>query len=232
MCIAWWTRKSCRPRLRAQCNHQRRAVDSRVGVDQAARLWACRRRSRTGRCCFGGACEVADRRCGGRHDEHCWTGNASSARALRRLLRVVKRSSFEARCGMAASKRRCQRKRGGMNVPAATQAAEAIAGPREQAARILVTARRKGELVERLPVELLPASLDDGFAIQQEVSRQLGGRIGALKCALPEQEKVLAAPIYGADIHQGGVCRLSGSPLAFVRAEPELALLLNRDLPP
>jgi 2-keto-4-pentenoate hydratase len=119
-----------------------------------------------------------------------------------------------------------------MNVPAATQAAEAIAGPREQAARILVTARRKGELVERLPVELLPASLDDGFAIQQEVSRQLGGRIVAWKCALPQQGKVIAAPIYDADIHQGGVCRMSGSPRAFVRAEPELALLLNRDLPP
>ncbi|EKS9889580.1 MULTISPECIES: 2-keto-4-pentenoate hydratase [Burkholderia] len=119
-----------------------------------------------------------------------------------------------------------------MSVPAATQAAEAIAGPREQAARILVTARRKGELVERLPVELLPASLDDGFAIQQEVSHQLGGRIGAWKCALPQPGKVIAAPIYDADIHRGDVCRLSGPPLAAVRAEPELACLLNRDLPP
>jgi 2-keto-4-pentenoate hydratase len=104
-----------------------------------------------------------------------------------------------------------------MNVPSATQAAEVIASPREQAARILVTARRKGELVGRLPVELLPANVDDGFAIQQEVSHQLGGRI--------------AAPIYDAYIHRGDVCRMSGPPRAFVRAEPELALLLNRDLP-
>ncbi len=118
-----------------------------------------------------------------------------------------------------------------MNAPAATQAAEAIASPREQAARILVTARRKGELVERLPVELLPANVDDGFAIQQEVSHQLG-RIVAWKCALPQQGKVIAAPIHDADIYRGDVCRLSGSPRASVRAEPELACLLNRDLPP
>ncbi|SRR6266702_625945 len=115
---------------------------------------------------------------------------------------------------------------------AATQAAEAIASPREQAARLLVTARQKGVLVERLPVELLPANLDDGFAIQQEVSHQLGRQIGAWKCALPQPGKIIAAPIYDADIHRGDVCRMSGSPRISVRAEPELACLLNRDLPP
>ncbi len=116
-------------------------------------------------------------------------------------------------------------------MPAARQAAEAIASPREQAARILVTARRKGVLVERLPVELRPANVDDGFAIQQEVSHQLGRRIVAWKCALPQPSKVIAAPIYDADIHRGDVCRMSGPPRASVRAEPELACLLNRDLP-
>lgn len=115
---------------------------------------------------------------------------------------------------------------------AATQAAETIASGREQAASILVTARQKGVLVERLPVEVLPANLDDGFAIQQEVSHQLGRRIAAWKCALPQPEKVVAAPIYDADIHRGDVCRMSGPPRASVRAEPELACLLGRDLPP
>ncbi|MFM0512870.1 2-keto-4-pentenoate hydratase [Paraburkholderia sp. RL17-373-BIF-A] len=115
---------------------------------------------------------------------------------------------------------------------AATQAAEAIVSPREQAARLLVTARQKGALVERLPVELLPANLDDGFAIQQEVSRQLGRQIGAWKCALPQPGKVIAAPIYDADIHRADVCRMRGSPRVSVKAEPELACLLNRDLPP
>jgi 2-keto-4-pentenoate hydratase len=118
-----------------------------------------------------------------------------------------------------------------MNVTASTQAAEAIVSPREQAARILVTARQTGALVERLPDELLPANLDDGFAIQQEVSRQLGRQIGAWKCALPQPGKIIAAPIYDAEIHRGDVCRMSGSPGVAVRAEPELACLLNRDLP-
>jgi|SRR6185437_4020055 len=115
---------------------------------------------------------------------------------------------------------------------AATQATEVIASRREQAASVLVAARQKGVLVERLPVEVLPANLDDGFAIQQEVSRQLGQRIGAWKCALPQPGKVIAAPIYDTDIHRGDVCRMSGPPRASVRAEPELACLLDRDLPP
>src|SRR6185437_6955958 len=97
---------------------------------------------------------------------------------------------------------------------AATQATEAITSRREQAASILVTARQKGVLVERLPAEVLPANLDDGFAIQQEVSRQLGRRIGAWKCALPQPGKVIAAPIYEADIHRGNVSRTSGPPRA------------------
>ena len=115
---------------------------------------------------------------------------------------------------------------------AATQSARAIASLREQAARLLVTARQTGALVERLPVEVLPANLDDGFAIQQEVSHQLGQQIGAWKCALPQPGKVIAAPIYDADIHRDEVCRMSGPPRASVRAEPELACLLDRDLPP
>lgn len=115
---------------------------------------------------------------------------------------------------------------------AATQATEAIAIRRGQAASMLVTARQKGVLVERLPVEVLPANLAEGFAIQQEVSRQLGRRIVAWKCALPQPGKVIVAPIYDADSHRGVECRMSGPPRASVRAEPELACLLDRDLPP
>ena len=39
---------------------------------------------------------------------------------------------------------------------------------------------------------------------------QLGRQIGAWKCALPQPGKVIAAPIYDADIHRGDVCRMSG----------------------
>jgi 2-keto-4-pentenoate hydratase len=119
-----------------------------------------------------------------------------------------------------------------MNMTASTQAAQAVASARKRAARLLVTARQKSTLVDRLPLELRPANLDDGFAIQQEVSHQAGRQIGAWKCALPQPGKVIAAPIYDADIYRGDVCRLSGSPRVSVRAEPELACLLNRDLPP
>ncbi|BCQ29014.1 2-keto-4-pentenoate hydratase (plasmid) [Caballeronia sp. NK8] len=119
-----------------------------------------------------------------------------------------------------------------MTMTVATQVTETIVGRRERAAGILVTARQKNALVERLPSEVLPATLDEGFAIQQEVSAQLGRRTGAWKCALPQTGKVIAAPIYEAEIYRNDVCRMIGPPRASVRAEPELACVLNRDLPP
>ncbi|CAN7790693.1 2-keto-4-pentenoate hydratase [Paraburkholderia hospita] len=119
-----------------------------------------------------------------------------------------------------------------MTMTVTTQATETIVGRRERAAGILVTARKKNALVERLPSEVLPATLDDGFAIQQEVSAQLGRRTGAWKCALPQTGKVIAAPIYEAEIYRSDVCRMIGRSRASVRAEPELACILNRDLPP
>ncbi|WP_027798079.1 2-keto-4-pentenoate hydratase [Paraburkholderia dilworthii] len=120
-----------------------------------------------------------------------------------------------------------------MNAPGAAQGLERIAALGKQAARILVAARRQGTLVERLPVDLRPANLDEGFAIQQQVGDQLGGQPGAWKCALPPAGKLIAAPIYDAVIHRGAQCRIRAVPAqSCVRAEPELACLLARDLPP
>ncbi|KAE8757657.1 MULTISPECIES: 2-keto-4-pentenoate hydratase [Paraburkholderia] len=117
-------------------------------------------------------------------------------------------------------------------MPDAVHASQRVALWHEKAASILVAARRQGTQVERLPVELRPSTVDEGFAIQRKVSDALESRTGAWKCALPQPGKVIAAPIYDADIHRGDVCRMSGSPRVSVRAEPELACLLNRDLPP
>jgi 2-keto-4-pentenoate hydratase len=120
-----------------------------------------------------------------------------------------------------------------MNTPGAAQALERLPAPDEQAARLLVAARRQGTLAERLPVELRPATLDEGFAIQQQVGDQLGRQAGAWKCALPPAGKLIAAPIYDDVIHPGAQCRIRAVPgQSSVRAEPELACLLSRDLPP
>jgi 2-keto-4-pentenoate hydratase len=120
-----------------------------------------------------------------------------------------------------------------MNTPGEAQPLERLRASNEQAARILVAARRQSTLAERLPIELRPANLDEGFAIQQQVGDQLGWQVGAWKCALPPAGKIIAAPIYDAVIHRGAQCHIRAEPgQSWVRAEPELACLLARDLPP
>ncbi|MBB5442412.1 MULTISPECIES: fumarylacetoacetate hydrolase family protein [unclassified Paraburkholderia] len=120
-----------------------------------------------------------------------------------------------------------------MSTPDADQAVGRLAALDEQAARLLVTARQRGTFAERLPVELRPQNLDEGFAIQQQVGDQLGWQAGAWKCALPPAGKLIAAPIYDAVIHRGAqCCTRAGLAESSVRAEPELACLLARDLPP
>ncbi|TDY23416.1 2-keto-4-pentenoate hydratase [Paraburkholderia sp. BL6665CI2N2] len=120
-----------------------------------------------------------------------------------------------------------------MNTPAAAPALERLPVLEDQAARLLVAARRQGSLAERLPIELRPANLDEGFAIQRKVGDQLGWQAGAWKCALPPAGKLIAAPIYDAVIHRGAQCRIRAvRGQSCVRAEPELACLLARDLPP
>ncbi|QQC67978.1 2-keto-4-pentenoate hydratase [Paraburkholderia ginsengisoli] len=120
-----------------------------------------------------------------------------------------------------------------MTTPGAAQSLPRPLGLDEHAARILVAARQQGTLVERLPDELRPVNLDEGFAIQQQVGKQLGRQAGAWKCALPPAGKIIAAPIYDNVIHRGAQCRIRAMPgQSWVRAEPELACLLACDLPP
>ncbi|APA89656.1 2-keto-4-pentenoate hydratase (plasmid) [Paraburkholderia sprentiae WSM5005] len=120
-----------------------------------------------------------------------------------------------------------------MNTQGADQALERLTAFDEHTARILVTARRQGTLAERLPIELRPTNVDEGFAIQQKVGDQLGWQTGAWKCALPPAGKLIAAPIYDAVIYRGAQCRIHARlAQSCVRAEPELACVLARDLPP
>ena len=118
-------------------------------------------------------------------------------------------------------------------MPDAVHASQRVALWHEKAASILVAARRQGKQVERLPVELRPSTLDEGFAIQRKVSDLLGRRTGAWKCALPPAGKVIAAPIYADSIYRTVECSFSAGPVqSTVKAEPELACFLKRDLPP
>lgn len=120
-----------------------------------------------------------------------------------------------------------------MNTPGAAQALERLPALDDKAARLLVAARRQGTLAERLPIELRPTNLEEGFAIQQKVGDQLGWQTAAWKCALPPAGKLIAAPIYDAVIHRGAQYSIrAGLAQSCVRVEPELACLLAHDLPP
>src|SRR5260370_38018400 len=81
-------------------------------------------------------------------------------------------------------------------MPDAVHASQRAALWHEKAASIFVAARRQGTQVERLPVELRPSTVDDGFAIQRKVRYVLGRRIGAWKCALPPAGEIIAPPLY------------------------------------
>jgi 2-keto-4-pentenoate hydratase len=118
-------------------------------------------------------------------------------------------------------------------MPNPVHASHKIAFLHEKAASILTAARRQGIPLARLPNELRPLTLEEGFAIQRKVSDVLGRRIGAWKCALPSAGKIIAAPIYSESIYRTTECRISADSLqSTVKAEPEIACFLKRDLPP
>ncbi|MDQ0621895.1 2-keto-4-pentenoate hydratase [Paraburkholderia graminis] len=117
-------------------------------------------------------------------------------------------------------------------MPNSSHESHQVASWHEEAANLLVAARRQGTQLERLPVKLRPSTVDEGFAIQRKVSDVLERRIGAWKCALPPAGKAIAAPIYADSIYRTAQCHFSaGSVQSTVKAEPEIACFLKRDLP-
>jgi 2-keto-4-pentenoate hydratase len=103
---------------------------------------------------------------------------------------------------------------------------------RESAAQFLVAARDRGIPGARIPARCRPDDLDNALAIQARVTSLLGEPIGGYKCALPsELRPMLLAPIFAAGIKP----HTSPYPVravgATVRIEPEIALVMARDLP-
>jgi 2-keto-4-pentenoate hydratase len=99
----------------------------------------------------------------------------------------------------------------------------------QEAAKILFEARRDRTTVARLPPPLRPRDPESALAIQHEVTRLIGRRAAAWKCALPKPGRIGVAPIF--DVYRGSpvpVLSAGGAKLV----EPEIAFVLNRDLPP
>jgi 2-keto-4-pentenoate hydratase len=125
-----------------------------------------------------------------------------------------------------------------MNIQSTTQQNDRLS----RAAEMFVHARRTLSLLEDLPEELRPRTLDEAYAVQDRVAG-LFGPIGGYKIGAPTPE---AAPLFGPmplfdlSLRSDGFPRVAageeiliGGPLRRMRGmEAEICFLLGRDLPP
>ena len=119
----------------------------------------------------------------------------------------------------------------------------------QQAAGILVERRRRGLAAAVLPAACRPTTLTDAFAVQQAVAAQAGllssgaqssgaqsaSTVCGWKCGLSSvdgegQLKIVAAPLYQAELSQGECCVLWPSSTQRARVEPEYAYPLQQAL--
>lgn len=100
----------------------------------------------------------------------------------------------------------------------------------ENAAKLILAARQAGVPGARIPESARPASVEDAFAIQEQVTELLGQEIGGWKCSVPTEDRQIAAPIYAVDITKSAPKVWDAGTKA--RVEPEVAYVLNQDLPP
>jgi 2-keto-4-pentenoate hydratase len=100
----------------------------------------------------------------------------------------------------------------------------------DQAAAILVKARRSMEPLTGLPDALKPKSIPEAHAIQDAVSHQLGKLIGGFKAMAPVNGEPTRGMIYGGTIFPSP----ASIPSAIVPqcgVEGEVAFIFRRDLP-
>ena len=100
-----------------------------------------------------------------------------------------------------------------------------------EAAALLIAAHRSGVPLDRLPESCRPATLDDAYAIQDEIMPALGP-IGGWKVGMgsPDAEPS-CAPVCGSVIHGSGAV-LDPSRYHGLALEVEFAFRLRCDLPP
>lgn len=104
------------------------------------------------------------------------------------------------------------------------------------AAQALCQRRRQGEVSQRLADAWRPQTVQDAFAIQQQVAKRMGLVIG-WKCGMPKFTEdgicqPVVAPLYALELQQGHECRLWPSTEQQARVEPEYAYPVLADLTP
>src|SRR5579863_1665411 len=101
----------------------------------------------------------------------------------------------------------------------------------EQAASLLVHARRSMAPIDGLPAECQPSSVADAHAIQDAVTAALGKSIGAFKANAPANAEATRGVIYADTIH-ASPARIPAAEVPQCGVEGEVAFVFRRDLPP
>jgi 2-keto-4-pentenoate hydratase len=101
----------------------------------------------------------------------------------------------------------------------------------EQAASLLVGARRSMAPIDGLPAECQPSSVADAHAIQDAVTAALGKPIGAFKANAPANAEATRGVIYADTIH-ASPARIPAAEVPQCGVEGEVAFVFRRDLPP
>jgi 2-keto-4-pentenoate hydratase len=98
------------------------------------------------------------------------------------------------------------------------------------AAQRLAVARRTRAPGGRLEAQCRPSNIEEALEIQRQVRMILNEPVGGWKCSLPGPI-VMSAPIYAPDMFTASPCPVIADG-GLARAEPEIAFVLGRDLPP
>ncbi len=104
---------------------------------------------------------------------------------------------------------------------------EAIVG----AARVLSESRRSRKLLDALPEEYRPATLDDAHAIQEATAAQLTEAIGGWKVSATPDGRVARGALLRSRLHASGK-HLAAASMPLLGVEAEIAFRFDRDLPP
>ncbi len=98
----------------------------------------------------------------------------------------------------------------------------------ETTAKVLVEARRSGNLIDALPV--VPASVAEAHAIQDRVAALLGEPVGGFKAGAPPNAEPTRGLIYARTMRPSPA-RMSPAEVPHMGVEGEIAFRFTRDLP-
>ena len=99
------------------------------------------------------------------------------------------------------------------------------------AAQQLLARRVAGTKAYGLADTIKPNTLEDALAVHQAMIKLRPDHVAGWKCLLPvSEDKVIVAPIFSNTVQKGDQCWLMKDK-GKARVEPEIAFVLNKDLP-